>query len=231
MYYTAPLSGHSRHHCIGAAASPKDNGPAGPYSPLGKDPLICPSPTGVGDVVSAMIPSSGKGGAKDAFSYLDSDTQQRYILFKVDGNSLDSHGPCGNGVEAGSDRIPTPIMMVAVKNDGITPNANSYATQILGNDEQDPDIIESPTLIRDSEHNYLLVYTSGCFLTSTYSVKVAVAQSMSETFWKAGPLDVSGSIIYSDRLGGLAFAADGKHMAYHALFQGVRSLYTGLIEI
>ncbi|KIV98618.1 uncharacterized protein PV09_09594 [Verruconis gallopava] len=226
MYYTATLSDYPAHHCIGAAVSPNATGP---YSPLGKDPLICPSPTGQGNAYSPVIESNGTGGAIDAFGYMDS-SQQRYIVYKIDGNSLNSNtgsdGVCGNN---GTDTIPTPIMIVAVANDGITPTGTGTPVQILGLDETDPEIIEAPSIMRLSNGTYVLFYSSGCFLTPEYTVKFAVAPSIIANYTKKGSFLVTGDNGL-DAPGGLSVAADGKHLVYHANFQGSRALYSGLID-
>ena len=66
MYFTA-LHRESGQQCIGAAVSAT---PAGPFVPVGFEPLICPLE---------------QGGAIDAAAFLDSDGRF-YLLWKNDGN-------------------------------------------------------------------------------------------------------------------------------------------------
>jgi hypothetical protein len=73
-------------------------------------------------------------------------------------------------------------MIFAVKNDGITPNEGATPTQILGLDENDPEFVEAPSLTRLSNGTYVLFYSSGCFLTSDYTEKFAVATSIIANF-------------------------------------------------
>lgn len=66
MYFTA-LHRESGRQCIGAAVSAT---PAGPFDPVGAEPMICPLE---------------QGGAIDAAAFLDSDGRF-YLLWKNDGN-------------------------------------------------------------------------------------------------------------------------------------------------
>lgn len=65
LYYTAH-HGDSGRQCIGAATA---TSPAGPFTAIGPDPLICPT---------------GHGGAIDAAAFVDADGA-RYVLYKSDG--------------------------------------------------------------------------------------------------------------------------------------------------
>lgn len=76
MYYSASTVADTTKHCVGAAIS---DSVLGPYTPVGDEPLFCPL---------------SEGGAIDAAGY--NDDGQRYIVYKVDGNSLGNGGPCGN---------------------------------------------------------------------------------------------------------------------------------------
>lgn len=79
MYYSASTKADTAKHCVGAA---KASSVTGPYTPIGSSALICPL---------------SKGGAIDASGY--NDNGKRYIIYKVDGNSIGHGGACGNDSE------------------------------------------------------------------------------------------------------------------------------------
>ena len=76
LYFSASTVADTSKHCIGAAVS---KSVLGPYVPTSDSPLFCPL---------------SQGGAIDASGY--SDNGQRYIVYKVDGNSLGHGGACNN---------------------------------------------------------------------------------------------------------------------------------------
>lgn len=76
MYYSATTNSDRSKHCVGAATSKHVRGP---YTPVGDKPLFCPLEA---------------GGAIDASGY--NDHGKRYIVYKIDGNSMGHGGPCGN---------------------------------------------------------------------------------------------------------------------------------------
>jgi len=78
MYYSATTAQNTAQHCVGAATS---NSITGPFVPVGNSALICPT---------------SQGGAIDAAGYWEAATGQRYITYKVDGNSQGHGGACGN---------------------------------------------------------------------------------------------------------------------------------------
>ncbi|KAK3074420.1 hypothetical protein LTR53_003151 [Teratosphaeriaceae sp. CCFEE 6253] len=76
MYYSATATADSAKHCVGAAVA---SSVTGPYRPVGTAALICPL---------------AEGGAIDASGY--EEHGRRYIVYKIDGNSLGSGGACNN---------------------------------------------------------------------------------------------------------------------------------------
>lgn len=76
LYYSASTKEDPSKHCVGAATASTARGP---YTPVGSEPLFCPL---------------SEGGAIDAAGY--NDNGQRYVVYKVDGNSLGHGGACGN---------------------------------------------------------------------------------------------------------------------------------------
>ena len=87
MYYSAVTTADSSKHCIAAATSSTI---LGPYTPQAGT-LVCPL---------------SQGGAIDPAGY--NDNGQRYLIYKVDGNSLGNGGPCGNTGMA-NQSLPTGI--------------------------------------------------------------------------------------------------------------------------
>ncbi|KAK4127951.1 glycoside hydrolase family 43 protein [Parathielavia appendiculata] len=101
LYYAAQLAGnYSYYHCIGAAKSSR--GILGPYDPL-PQPVICPLHAG-----GAIDPAALRGPA----------TGRRYLLYKVNGNSMGRREECNNGV---APFMRTPIVLQEVNaTDGVT---------------------------------------------------------------------------------------------------------------
>lgn len=219
MYYSAALTASAAHHCVGAAVSTNIEGP---YSPM-TQPLICPDPTAQGFNANAVIGSPGKGGAIDAAGFKDVDGK-RYVLYKVDGNSVGSGGSCGN---SNPGQTPTPIMLVQVQADGITPAG--APVQLLDRIDSDGPLIEAPNLIRSADGTYNLFFSSNCYTTPNYDVAFATAPSITGPYTRTGPLIKTGS----DGLtapGGASIAADGVHMVFHANFNSGRAMFTNTIQ-
>src|SRR5580704_4506334 len=114
MYFSAAHRSYPGHHCIGYAWADEV---AGPYRPYFGAPLICPDPDVSSNFADAIHPSPGMGGAIDAAGFRDFDGSF-YVVYKLDGNSMNKDGPCGNG---GSTRHPTPFFLIQVGSDGYSP--------------------------------------------------------------------------------------------------------------
>ena len=205
MYYSARISDGSAH-CVGAATSQQ---PAGPFIPQ-LNPIACP--------VSI-------GGAIDASGFQDVDGK-RYVLWKVDGNSINQR---------------TPIMIQQVAADGFTPVGDSV--EILNNDPStDGPLVEAPSLAV-IDGIYFLFFSSNYFTTAQYDVSFAVSRN--------GPLN--GGAHYTkaqdplletgyNTLGGL-YAPGGlsvgsgpdNHMVVFMADQGndarVRQMYVGTLSV
>lgn len=69
MYYSAEYADNTTFHCVGAATADSIEGP---YTPV-DDVLACPI---------------AEGGAIDPSGYYDEATGTRWVVYKVDGNSL-----------------------------------------------------------------------------------------------------------------------------------------------
>ena len=138
----------------------------GPYTPL-DTPFACP------DVNS-------KGGAIDPDGFLDDSTGRRYLVYKVDGNSIGHGGSCGNTV---APVVPTPLMLQEVSSDGLTLIGD--AVEVLDRDDLDGPLIEAPSLHRSHEGIYFLFFSSNCFTTPKYDVSYATASNIYGPYTKS----------------------------------------------
>ncbi|KIV85148.1 hypothetical protein PV11_00880 [Exophiala sideris] len=156
LYYADVPTWAPQHHCVGAATSKNITGP---YVPLSQ-PFACPNIT-------------TKGGAIDPDGFHDIATNKRYVVYKVDGNSLGHGGACMNSV---APIVPTPLMLQQVAADGVTPIGKP--TQILDRDDIDGPLIEAPSLHRSPQGIYFLFYSSNCFTTPKYDISYATATNV-----------------------------------------------------
>ncbi|KAF2189370.1 glycoside hydrolase family 43 protein [Zopfia rhizophila CBS 207.26] len=197
LYYSAALAPDPAYHCIGAATSANI---VGLYSPMDM-PLICPDPNGNGAVVDSMINPSGQGGAIDASGFKDADGT-RYIVYKVDGNSLGSRGNCNNG----NRQEPTPIMLVHVDANDVTPLGQ--AATLLDHARINGPPIEAPSITRRPDGSYALFFSSNCDSFPLYNVTWATASTISGPYSRNGPLLVTGVQGLTAHCG-VTVAADG----------------------
>ncbi|OKL58715.1 hypothetical protein UA08_06037 [Talaromyces atroroseus] len=209
MYYSAIAQENTNRHCIGVAIADGDS-PAGPYIPTSDSPLACPL---------------DQGGAIDASNFQDEDGT-RYVLYKVDGNSVGHGGDCNNSQEP---LVPTPIMIQQVKEDGLTPVGD--AIQILDRDESDGPLVEAPSLVRSDDGMYLLFYSTHCFTDVKYDVRYATASTVTGPYTKKGnSLLASNDALYGP--GGATVHGSG-----NILFHGwcndnsVRCMYAAHVDI
>lgn len=193
MYFSAATSQDDSKHCVGAATSSSITGPYTPES----DPLACPL---------------DQGGAIDADGYKDGDTY--YVVYKVDGNSLDGDGATH----------ATPIMLQGLNSDAVTPNGD--ATQLLDRDDNDGPLIEAPSLAKVGG-TYYLSFSSNMYDTTKYDVSYATASAITGPYTKAqgprAPLLQSGDASDVGNLGGPGgadFNGDGSKIVFHAFENG-----------
>jgi beta-xylosidase len=237
MYYAAQHAVYRKHHCVGAATSANVEGP---YTPL-QQPLVCPSPTTI-------------GGAIDPDGFKDADGK-RYLVYKIDGNSLNSapsvlsrRGESGGHVVLPSTSIdnywyPTPIMVQEVGPDGLT--LIGSPTKAIDHGPGEGPVVEAPSLARyvdpDSKSpTYVLFYSSNVYTTSAYNVKYATSTTgVLGPYTKAdNPLlvtgDADGELIGP---GGLDVDADSQRVVFHsatglaAVTSLVRQLWTGQVYV
>lgn len=219
MYFSATVAGSLSYHCIGVARSSALNGVKGPYIADAK-PLICPLQ---------------QGGAIDPAGFLDVDTGKRYLAYKIDGNSRGHGGDCGNTV---APIVSTPLMLQQVNlNDGKT--FIGSAVQILDNRGAiDEGIVEAPSLAKGPGGNYFLLFSSGCFYTTNYTVSYAVSQNgiggpykrMAQPLLEVGQRKLTSpggaSILWQKDP-----SASTRKIVFHDGPQGKRVMYAGLATL
>ena len=159
MYYAAPVKSDPSKHCIGAGYS---NNILGPYQPL-NEPIACPL---------------DRGGAIDPEAFKDPRTGHQYIIYKVDGNSLNnSTGPC-RGTGNPKDFHATPILAQQVNTkDGVTPIGSPF--QLIDRDAEDGPLVEAPSIFYNCQCGYyFLTFSSNCFETESYDIKYAYSKNL-----------------------------------------------------
>ena len=196
MYYAAPIAGNESIHCVGAATSTSI---IGPFSPTEKA-FACPLK---------------EGGAIDASGFLDPKSGNLYVVYKIDGNSMNiGGGPC-NSNPSPEGYHPTPIMLQQVsKADGITKIGDPV--QILDRGEADGPLVEAPSLFYNNESSvYFLTFSSNCYATDLYDIGFAYSTCLNTKFVKSKyPLMTTQSIGVSAP-GGADMTNDGRYALYH----------------
>ena len=148
MYFSASLKRPGRvYHCLGVA---RGASAAGPFVPVGTQPLECQLPEG-GDIdVQPYQDPTGPGGAGHPW----------YLLWKSDNNSL-------------TPIRPTLIWSAPLSNDGLT--VRGRAAVIFAPDEswQLP-VLEAPQMVRSPYGGEWLFYSAGKgFFAGRYAIGVA----------------------------------------------------------
>ncbi|KAK3935770.1 glycosyl hydrolase [Diplogelasinospora grovesii] len=201
MYYSAPYAADTAFHCVGAAIS--DN-ILGPYTAI-SDPIACPI---------------SQGGAIDPSGYSDEATNTRWLVYKVDGNSIGHGGNCNNGVEP---IVPTPIMMQQLALDGFTKIGNPF--EILDRGQYDGPLIEAPNLIRAADGTYVLFFSSNCYSTTLYDISYATSPTLTGPYTKSSaPLLVTGNYGLTAP-GGATSIVGGGQLVFHANCAQGRCMY------
>ncbi|KAF4307405.1 hypothetical protein GTA08_BOTSDO04181 [Botryosphaeria dothidea] len=186
MYFSATTTQDPTKHCIGAA---KSDDIEGPYIPV-NGTMACPLDQG-GAIDSSGFKDwemRGSGwGPSDGYSNETGDDNsyanpkwscggaggQRYIVYKVDGNAIGNGGICGNTIEP---IVPTPLLLQAVEDDGVTPVGDPVT--ILDNaGVSDDGLIEAPSLVKTWDGQYVLFFSSGCYSTQNYTLSYAFSTS------------------------------------------------------
>lgn len=194
MYFAASSLQDQSKHCIGTATSKQVTGP---YEPMDQ-PFACPL---------------AQGGAIDPAGFRDADGS-RWVVYKIDANSLGGGGMCGNGDFSHG----TPIMLQQVSpNDGTTTVGNPQP--ILDHSYWDGPVIEAPSIFRTGDGTYFLFFSSNCYNGPYYDVSYATSIS---GVWgpyqkSTKPLLVTG---YGDGQlrspGGATVGPGGKKLVFHS---------------
>ncbi|KAF7714746.1 Arabinan endo-1,5-alpha-L-arabinanase [Penicillium ucsense] len=209
MYFAATAAADTSKHCVGVAISSSVTGPYIPES----QPFACPLQ---------------QGGAIDPAGFYDQGTF--YVVYKVDGNSLDGDGTLH----------PTPLMLQALESDAIT--ATGAPIQLLDRSNADGPLIEAPSLAKHGGI-YYLTFSSNMYDTTLYDVSYAVASHLAGPYtWVQAPnapLLVSGDGSDVGSLsgpGGSDFSADGTKIVFHAFENGQnidngRAMYVSRVQL
>ena len=206
LLYTDSLKHAPQTHCVGAALSRHITGP---YHPL-REPIICPH-----------------GGAIDPAGFYDESSGKRYILYKIDGNSLGHGGSCGNDV------LPihsTPLMLQEVdKHDGTS--FIGAPMELLDRDALDGPLIEAPAMHRSDKGVYFLFYSANCFTTPLYHTAYATALNITGPYTKASrPLFMTGD--YGGLVGpGGMDVIGGELIAFHGIMDNHNDPGRGLTDV
>ena len=198
IYYSADTKLSPHPHCIGAAIS---NTIDGPYTPINAT-IAC---------------DHAKGGAIDADGFVDINNidAARYIVYKVDGNSIGHGGVCKNGK---APIVPTTLALQRVSSD------DGYTTlgdpvELLHNIPSDGPNIEAPALVFiPSSGLYFLFFNSGCFKLPGYQIEFATSKSIDGPYTRnAVPLLATGDTHAHLRSpGGIDFSANASRMVFQA---------------
>ncbi|PYH90464.1 endo-arabinase [Aspergillus ellipticus CBS 707.79] len=207
LYYSGEAQSMVRHHCVGVAIS-ESTDPSGPYIP-NPNPLSC---------------RLDQGGSIDPSGFLDKDGS-RYVVFKVDGNSIGNGGDCNNGV---APLKPTPILLQKVDADGFTPLGD--AVQILDRDDSDGPLVEAPNLILHGD-TYFLFYSTHCFTDAKYDVRWATAKSITGPYVKTGAQLVKTGDFNLTSPGGGTVCGCGDRMLFHGFCGSERCTYAADLSI
>ncbi|KAK3669376.1 hypothetical protein LTR78_010759 [Recurvomyces mirabilis] len=127
----------------------------GPYipTPPTTDPWICPVE---------------QGGAIDPAYFHDASSGKDYILYKIDGNSIQG---------------PTPILLQQISpDDGVSKIGEPV--QILTNDAGE-NLVEAPGMFRTKDERFVLAYSTGAYTDGSYALRYAIASSLTGAFVKA----------------------------------------------
>ncbi|KAK0635496.1 glycosyl hydrolase [Bombardia bombarda] len=220
MYYSGELGNDTALHCIGVATSfttfEVKGGILGPYTPA-TEPFACPTE---------------HGGAIDPSGFLDAVTGRRYVVYKVDGNSIGHGGSCNNDV---APYVPTPILLQEVDaDDGVT-KVGGEPVEILDRTEADGPLVEAPDLMQvvvDGSSTFVLFYSSHCWVSDKYSVNYATsAGNITGPYVRSGkPLVATGDFGTTSPGGATSAVGEGQ-MVFHANCQQGRCLFVAGLEV
>ncbi|KAK5088435.1 hypothetical protein LTR05_002653 [Lithohypha guttulata] len=195
MYYAATVKNETSKHCVGAALS---TNVLGPYSPV-KTPFACPL---------------DDGGAIDPAAFRDPKDGNLYVVYKVDGNSMNpGGGPCGSG-GLPQDYRPTPILLQQIEEDGVTRIGEPI--EVLDRDEADGVLVEAPSLFySESQELYFMTFSSNCYSTEHYDISFAFSEHLTMPFTKSSYPLITTQTGPVTAPGGADMTPDGKFALFH----------------
>ena len=150
LYYATPVKGMGEHgRCIGVARS---SSARGPFRPVGKAPLVCPSYAGTPTAQDPLLPRDPtlpRAGVIDPSWFRDADGSS-YLLYKT-------------------DRIPSTIRIVP-----LAPNGQSVATDAVSVEllRSAAGVIENPVLTQRPE-GYVMLASEGDWTRCGYRTPLA----------------------------------------------------------
>jgi beta-xylosidase len=192
MYYTARRRGGN--HCIGAATS---TSVLGPYTPQGS-PLVC---------------DDENGGVIDPAGY--DDGADRWLLWKVDGNSLGGATTCQPGSPMGSYYYPTPIKIQKMARDALTRSPDGPKTILDHEGRNNNGIVEAPTLYKVPGGDFVLFYSAHCFASDDYDVEYAWSRTVDGSYGDRGILFRTSDGIGIFGPGHADIDSNGVNMVFH----------------
>ena len=148
LYYATPVKGMGEHgRCIGVARS---SSARGPFRPVGKAPLVCPSYAGTPTAQDPLLPRDPtlpRAGVIDPSWFRDADGSS-YLLYKT-------------------DRIPSTIRIVP-----LAPNGQSVATDAVSVEllRSAAGVIENPVLTQRPE-GYVMLASEGDWTRCGYRTR------------------------------------------------------------
>jgi beta-xylosidase len=208
MYFSGEVANNTAFHCVGTATA---TNVLGPYT-ASQVPFDC---------------NLSIGGSIDPSGFQDADGK-RYVVYKIDGNSIGHGGTCNNGV---APLVSTPILLQQVSTDGVT--KIGAAVQILDRTTTDGPLVEAPTILRNSAGTYVLFFSSGCYTEPTYNVDYATATSVLGPYTRSvtGPLVSTDDSFGLTAPGGATPASDGSGIVFHADCAAGRCLFESTIGV
>ncbi|KAJ4155840.1 hypothetical protein LMH87_001066 [Akanthomyces muscarius] len=211
MYYTARKNGGN--HCIGVATS---NTAMGPYKPHDQ-PLVC---------------DDGNGGVIDPSGY--DDGKDRWLVWKVDGNSKGGATTCQSGRPSG-DYIPTPIKIQRMARDGLT--LLDAPKVILDNEGRSNDgVVEAANLYKVPNGDFVVFYSAHCFSSDDYDIEYAWSSTIDGKYEDRGILFRSADHIGIYGPGHCDIDPNGVNMVFHGREnpndgKAARVLYSATLHI
>ncbi len=187
MYYSAYQNGGGPH-CIGVARS---STPQGPFQPQNA-PLYCD-----GHGTGVIDPAGFDDGA------------QRWLMWKVDGNSLGGSSTCNPFHQSGG-YYGTPIQIVKVTRDGL--HITSSPTTIIDNNGAGDDgVLEAPSMVA-TNGGFILFFSTHCYNSDNYAVNYAFGARPDSIFARRGTVitsNINGQNIWGP--GGLDIDPNGQN--------------------